>query len=62
MQKTLTTYISITLQLQPLFACETGFLLPLSSKIPFPRDNLCSSILNFNFTHIFKPSIFSTIT
>jgi len=71
LQKTPTTYISVTLQLQPLFAHETEFLLPLSGKIPFRRDNLCYSIPNFNFTihshsfsvtHIFKPSLFSANT
>ena len=64
LQKAPTTYILVTLQLQPLFTRETEFVLALSGKIPFPCDNLCSSIPNFNFTipshsfsvtHIFKP-------
>ena len=50
LQKTHTTYISVTLQLQPLFARETEFVLPVLGKIPFQHDNPCSSIPNFNFT------------
>jgi len=64
-QKTHTTYISITLQLKPLFARETEIVLPVSGKIPFPRDALCPSIPNFPFTIpsiIFTYPYISTVT
>jgi len=50
---------------------KLNFCCHFQVRFLFPRDNLCSSILNFNFTihshsfsvtHIFKPSLFSAIT
>ena len=70
-EEKISTYIFLFVTAVQVVVRETEFVLPLSAKIPFPRDSICSSIPNFNFTipshsfsvtHIFKPWLCSAIT